>query len=146
MESLSGRVIRSGLWLIALNLTGRVLGMVRLFILARLLTPQDFRLFGIALVVISLFDSFSTTGSQPVLIQRQERARELFDTAWTLGLIRGGAAVAGLLLLVAPVVGAFFESTDAVPIVRGMALVPLVQTLTRPSVSTRWPGESPLCP
>jgi O-antigen/teichoic acid export membrane protein len=129
MASLSTRVIRGGLWMVALNGTGRLLGMVRLIILARLLTPRDFGLVGIALVVMSLFQSFSTTGMQLALIQRKARGRELFDTAWTVGLIRGGV-VTGLLLVVAPLVGAFFESTDAVPIVRAMAFAPFIQALT----------------
>jgi O-antigen/teichoic acid export membrane protein len=89
MENLSERVSRSGLWMVALNVTGRLLGMVRLLILARLLTPYDFGLVGIALVVISLFESFSATGTHLALIQRKEPARDLFDTAWTRGSIRG---------------------------------------------------------
>jgi lipopolysaccharide exporter len=129
MENLSGRVIRSGLWMVALNVTGRLLGTVRLLILARLLTPYDFGLAGIALVGISLFGSFTVMGTHLALIQRKERARDLFDTAWTLGLIRG-AIVAGLLLVLAPVVGMFFDSPAAVAIVRVMALIPLMTGLT----------------
>ncbi|MBI4380458.1 MAG: lipopolysaccharide biosynthesis protein [candidate division NC10 bacterium] len=125
MENLSERVIRSGLWMVALNVTGRLLGMVRLLILARLLTPYDFGLVGIALVVISLFESFSAMGTGLALIQRKERARDLFDTAWTLGLIRG-TVMAGLLVILAPVVGSFFASPEAVAVVRVMALVPLI--------------------
>jgi O-antigen/teichoic acid export membrane protein len=115
--------------MVALNATARLLGMVRLLILARLLTPYDFGLVGIALVMISLFESFSATGTHLALIQRKEGARELFDTAWTLGVIRGGA-VAGLLLVLAPAVGMFFESPAAVAVVRVMALFPLINGLT----------------
>ena len=129
MENLSERVIRSGLWMVALNVTGRLLGMVRLLILARLLTPYDFGLVGIALVMISLFESFSATGTGLALIQRKERARDLFDTAWTLGLIRG-TAMAGLLVVLAPVVGSFFGSPEAVAVIRVMALAPLIGGLT----------------
>jgi lipopolysaccharide exporter len=129
VQSLSGRVIRGGLWMVALNATGRLLGMVRLLVLARLLTPHDFGLVGIALVMIALFESFSTTGTHLALIQRKERARELFDTAWTLGVIRGGV-VAGVMVIIAPAVATFFESPEAVSIVRTMALVPLIGGLT----------------
>lgn len=128
MESVSGRVIRSGLWMVAMNLTGRLLGTVRLLVLARLLTPHDFGLVGIALVVISLLQSFSATGLHLALIQRRERARDLFDTAWTLGLIRGGL-MAGILEILAPAVGTFFASPEAVAIVRVMALVPVIDAL-----------------
>jgi O-antigen/teichoic acid export membrane protein len=129
MESLSGRVIRSGLWMAAMNLTGRVLGMVRLLVLARLLTPHDFGLFGISLVVLSLIDSFSDTGTQLALIRQPTRARDLFYTAWTLGPIRGGV-IAGLTMILAPAVGTFFGSPEAVVIMRVMAFVPLIRGLT----------------
>ena len=129
MESLSGRVIRGGLWMLAMQLTGYLFGAARLLILARLLTPHDFGLVGISLVVLSLINSFSDTGTQLALIRRPKRARDLFDTAWTLGLIRGGV-VAGLMISLAPAVGMFFGSPEAVAIVRGMAFVPLIRGLT----------------
>jgi O-antigen/teichoic acid export membrane protein len=128
MENLSDRVIRSGLWMVAMNLTGRVLGMVRLLVLARLLTPHDFGLVGVALVMISLLQSFSATGLHWALIQRKEGAEGLFDTAWTLGLIRGGV-LAGVLVGFAPAVGTFFSSPEAVAIVQVMALTPLIDAL-----------------
>ena len=129
MESLSGRVIRSGLWVMALSVTARLLGTLHLLVLARLLTPYDFGLVGISLVMISLFESVSMTGTNLALIQRQERARDFFDTAWTLGLIRG-VVMAGLMLALAPAAGTFFDSPDAVAIIRAMALVPLIRVLT----------------
>jgi O-antigen/teichoic acid export membrane protein len=128
MENLSDRVIRSGLWMVALNLTGRLLAVVRLLALARLLTPHDFGLVGIALLVISLFEEFSASGMHLALIQRKERARDLFDTAWTLGVIRGGVT-AWLLVVLAPAVGTFFDSPNAVTVVRVMALVPFMRGL-----------------
>ena len=136
---LSGRVIRGGLWMVGLNVTGRLVGLLRLFLLARLLTPKDFGLVGVALVVISLFEAFSATGIHATLIERRERARELFDTAWTLGCLRG-AAIATLMVVSAPLVGAFFGAPEAVAIVRVMALVPLLGGLGNVAV-VEWRQE-----
>jgi O-antigen/teichoic acid export membrane protein len=133
MEGLAGRVIRSGLWMVGLNVTGRLASLLRLFVLARLLTPQDFGLVGIALVVITLFDAFSATGISLALIQRQERARELYDTAWTLNALRG-VLVTAVLVASAPAVGAFFDAPDGVAIVRALAVVPLLTGLANIAV------------
>src|SRR5688572_4011442 len=127
METLSRRVIRGGMWVTALNLTGHLLGAARLLVLARLLSPHDFGLVGMAIVAISLFDSV-TIGLYLALIQRQDTSRELYDTAWTIGLIRGGF-VCALLVVLAPAVGWFVGSEEAVSIVRAMAIVPLVRGL-----------------
>lgn len=126
--TLSRRVIEGGLWVTALSLTVHLLAALRLVALARLLSPHDFGLVGTAMVVISLFESV-TIGLYLALIQRQDSGRELFDTAWTLGLIRGGL-VSGLLVVLAPFVGWFVGSDEVVPIVRVMMLVPLLRGLT----------------
>jgi lipopolysaccharide exporter len=129
MPSLSGRVISSGMWVVALSVTAHGLGVIRLLILARLLTPRDFGVVATAVVVISLFEAFSTTGTSLALIRRRPGPpRQLFDTAWTLGLIRGGV-VAVLLVIFAPAVARFFDSPEAVAVVRVMALVPLMSGL-----------------
>jgi O-antigen/teichoic acid export membrane protein len=129
MQTLTARVIRGGAWMLALNMSGRVVTAVRLLVLARLVAPLDFGLVGMALAVTTLLEAFSATGVQLALIQRRDRSRALFDTAWTVGLIRG--AVLGLALVAAaPAVGAFFGSAELVPVVRAMALVPLLRGLT----------------
>ena len=64
MESLSGRVIRGGLWMLAMQLTGYLFGAARLLILARLLTPHDFGLVGISLVVLSFGEIIPKTFAQ----------------------------------------------------------------------------------
>lgn len=132
METLSRRVIRGGLWVTALNLTGHLLGAVRLLILARLLSPHDFGLVGAAVVTISLFEPLGI-GINLALIPRRDEGRELFDTAWTLGLIRGGL-VSALLAVFAPAVGRFVGSQEVAAIVRVMALVPLIRGLTNVGV------------
>src|SRR2546426_6496274 len=115
----------------ALRATGRLLGTIRLLVLARVLGPHEFGVVGIATVVMSLFDAFATKGTQLTLIHRRERARGLFDTAWTLGLVRGVAA-AGLMVVFAPAMGRFFDSPGAGGGGPGMAPAPVVRSLHEP--------------
>lgn len=126
--SLSQRVVSSGLWLAALAGTGRLIGFVRLAALARFLGPREFGVVGAALVTIGMLEALSDLGLFLALINRRETSRELLDTAWTLGVIRGlllGAAT----FLAAPWIGAVFASPEAVDVIRAMALVPLIGSL-----------------
>jgi lipopolysaccharide exporter len=61
-EPLSKRVVRGGIWVFALRIISRGLGLIRTIILARLLAPEDFGLVGIAMLAIATLETFSQTG------------------------------------------------------------------------------------
>jgi len=52
-ETLSQRVVRGGFWVFLLKIVNRCFSLVRLIILARILSPNDFCLMDIALTAIS---------------------------------------------------------------------------------------------
>lgn len=68
MGGLRARVVRGGLWIFALRITNRLFGLVRTIILARLLAPADFGVFGIALLAMSALETFSQTGFGATLL------------------------------------------------------------------------------
>jgi hypothetical protein len=57
----------------------------------------------------------------------------MFDTAWTLGLIRGGLGAA-LQLALAPVLTAFLGSPEALGVARALALAPILRALNNIAV------------
>ena len=69
-ESLSKRVVRGGIWVFTLRITNRGLGFIRTIILARFFAPHDFGLLGIAMLAIATLETFSQTGFQSALIQK----------------------------------------------------------------------------
>jgi O-antigen/teichoic acid export membrane protein len=128
MAGLAHRAIHGGLWVAARTVTGHALGLVRALVLARLLTPHDFGLFAIGFTLLALYGGFSGFGTQLALMRRRERAPEMFDTAWTLGLIRGGIGAA-IQFALAPLLAAFFDAPDALAIIRALALIPILRAL-----------------
>lgn len=70
-DSMTKKVLRGGAWIFALRMINRGAGFVRTIILARLLSPTDFGLFGIALLSISALETFSQTGFQAALVQKK---------------------------------------------------------------------------
>ena len=86
-DSLSQRVVHAGFWAFALRITDRLFGLARTIVLARVLSPNDFGLFGIALLGLSALDTFSQTGFQQALIQKKGDIRPYLNTAWTVQVI-----------------------------------------------------------
>jgi len=99
---------------------------VRTIVLARLLAPKDFGLFGIALLAMSALETFSETGFQAALIQKKGGIKPYLDTAWTMQVIRG-AALALILFGIGPYVAAFFGEPAAATLLRVLGLSMLFQ-------------------
>lgn len=104
-------------WMFFLRIVTKGLGLAKRVILARLLAPNDFGLFGIALVSLSALKQFSTTGFSKALIQKQEDPQDYLNPAWTIQVIRG-LLVGTLLIVSAPFVAEFFGETRAGLILR----------------------------
>lgn len=82
------QVNRGGLLMLGLKGAEGVLAFIRFFILARLLLPEHFGQMGIAFLVLSILDTFSTTGFNVALVQKKD-AEPYLDVAWTVQILRG---------------------------------------------------------
>jgi lipopolysaccharide exporter len=132
-DTLSRRAIRSGFWVLAVRVGDQLLRLARTVFLARLLAPEDFGLFGIALLSLSILDVFSQTGFQAALIQRKDDIGPYLDTSWTIQAIRG-AALALVLFGIAPYVAEFFATPAAAALVRVLGLSAALQGLVNIAV------------
>jgi len=119
-------VVRGGFWVFALRILDRLFKLVRTIVLARLLAPKDFGLFGIALLAMSALETFSQTGFQQALIQKKRDIKPYLDTAWTVQAIRG-TVLALILFGIAPYVAVFFGEPAAASLLRVLGLSMLFQ-------------------
>ena len=115
--SLSGKTARGTFWVFTLRITDSLFRLIRVIVLARLLSPNDFGIFGIALLVISILGAFSQTGHSQALIQKKEQVKSYFDVVWTIGLVRG-FVIAAIVFSLARPAAAFFAAPDAEQILR----------------------------
>ena len=125
-EPLASKVVRSGAWLISLRILEKILGLIRLVILARLLAPNDFGLFGIALLTISTVETFSQTGFQTALVQKKGNITDYLDSAWTVSVLRS-IILFTILFLSAPYVLSFFDSSAPPLIIQVISISILFQ-------------------
>ncbi len=82
--------------------------------------PEDFGIIAMAMIVVGLVEVFSYLGVDLALIQRKEPTRDYYDTAWTINILQG-ALLTIFLLLVAPLIGSFFNEPRVVPVVQVLA-------------------------
>lgn len=127
-EELSHRVVHGGLWQVLQKVASRGVGFVRTVVLARLLAPEDFGLFGIALLTQQSIDVLLRIGVDDKLIHEAEDTEGLLDTAWTIKVVKA-VVVAGGLLLTAPYVAGFFDAPRATPLIQVLSAVVLIQGL-----------------
>jgi len=122
-------------WLGALQIATRGFTLVRIVILARLLSTTQFGLFGIATLVLGFVEIVTETGINVFLIQEQEDIKEYLHTAWIVSIIRG-FLIALLIAVTAPFIALFFHSPDALPLLLFITLVPIFRGFINPAVVT----------
>jgi O-antigen/teichoic acid export membrane protein len=98
---------RSAVLVVGMQWSIRLIGLVSVFILARLLTPGDFGIIGLATGALALVELLSAVGLRQALLRIQEPEREHYDTAFTLQLLLF-SAMAAIGLAAAPLAGSFY--------------------------------------
>lgn len=121
MLSLSPKVIRSGLWSLGGNWLSRGVGILKIVILARLLSPFDFGILGLATLSVNLLNVFSETGIESALIQKEKIEAIDLDTAWTFTLVRGFLLFV-ILFFSAGWVSAYYENDALKPVIETMSI------------------------
>lgn len=124
--SLARKAVRGTVWVFGVKAFTRVFSLIRTIILARLLSPTDFGLFGIALLTLMTLDTFSQTGFLQALIQKKKDIHSYLNSAWTVSILRG-IFLFLILFLIAPYVALFFEASEAKWIIQVIAISFLFQ-------------------
>lgn len=120
-------------WMGGLRVSVRGITFLKLAILARLLTPTQFGLFGIATLVLAFLEIFTETGINIFLIQENEDLKKYVNTSWVVSIARG--TLMSLILLVASsLISSFFHAPDSYRLILLISLVPFVRGFINPSI------------
>ena len=106
--SLSARTLGGIRWSYLATFGRALLSLLVLVVLARLLTPVDFGLQGIAWIFIALGARFAQAGIGPAVVQRYELTGRHIQVGFTLS-VAGGVAMMAIIWLLAPFIGEFFN-------------------------------------
>jgi O-antigen/teichoic acid export membrane protein/glycosyltransferase involved in cell wall biosynthesis len=111
--------------MIALRMANRLLGVISFGILARLLMPEDFGLIALAGSLGALLEIMSDFSVELALIRQSPSHRRLYDTAWTVKILRG-LAVSVLVVLFAPSAAHFFAEQRIEEVMYFLALASFI--------------------
>ncbi len=114
-------VYRGAAKAVLLQWSMRLIGLVSVFILARLLAPEDFGVLGLAVATLALVELLGAVGLRQALLRIREPDRAHYDTAWTIQIILFVAMGLAALAL-APVAGSFYGQPVLTPVIAALSL------------------------
>ncbi|MEM0984893.1 MAG: lipopolysaccharide biosynthesis protein [Pseudomonadota bacterium] len=125
MAQLTASVTKGATWLLAGRFLSQAIGFVSMMFAARFLTPEDVGLAFIAITVMTLVGAILEFPTAAALIHFDEPSRDDYDTAWTLGILRG-LVVSGMLIALAWPIAQFYGDDRLFPLMLLVASYPLI--------------------
>ena len=121
MVSIVERARRGGLWVAIAQFMTRLSGYGVGIVLARLLSPSDYGLFGMASVVSGFISLIGNVGIGAALTQTKENVHRIANAAFWMNLALA-VSLMGLQILVAPLAAQFYSTPAVTRIMQVLAL------------------------
>lgn len=119
-------------WMSGFRMTSRVMSLIKIAVLARVLTPSQFGIFGIASLLLIFLQILTETGINVILIQTSDKIDKYLDSAWVLSIIRG-FFVFLVIVISAPFIAAFFKSPASLNVILLISFSPLISGFINPA-------------
>lgn len=98
-------------------------------VLARILTPEDFGLVAMILVITSFSDFFIDSGFKIGIVQQKTLSDEELSSVFFLNILVGAGFML-LVFLIAPIIGSIYENEQLVPLTQVLSLVYLFKSFS----------------
>lgn len=125
---LKQKVIKASIWVGCIRIMSRSSGFISALILTRYLSPEDYGVVAVGLLIISLLQILTEFGLRKSLIQKQKISQEHIDTGWTVEIGKG-ILISIAIYVFAPLFANFFNTPDSIPIIRVIGISPLLMSL-----------------
>lgn len=129
----TSKAIRGISWMTGFRVTTRVLVFIKTVVLARVLSPTQFGVFGIASLVLTFLEILTETGINVFIIQSKKNIEEYVNSAWVVSILRG-ILISLILILCSPLIASFFNTPEAQGILLFISTVPFVRGFINPAV------------
>nr|WP_315233252.1 lipopolysaccharide biosynthesis protein [uncultured Albidiferax sp.] len=130
--SLAKQGVKAVKWSAIATLARFVMQFAAQILLARILGPENYGIFGMGMVVLTLTNVFSNFGFGWSLLHRKTVTQEDVRFAFTWQMIVGSTATLVLFLL-APVLASFFHEPRVEPVIRWLALACVISAVSSPA-------------
>jgi len=115
LPSVGKQAVRNLSYVVLSQITTVIVSLGTVAILARLLTPEDYGVIGVGMLLIGLFASIQDFGILPSVVQRDTRIEESISVGITLRVIIA-VLITGGIVAVSPLLSNFFGNA-AIPLV-----------------------------
>jgi teichuronic acid exporter len=105
------------------------IGFIISIFLARILTPEDFGLVGMTMVLVSFSQVFMDMGFSTALIQKQEITEEQFSTVFYLNILVG-AFLTLLIFICSDLIASFYKQPAISSIMKGISSLFIINSLS----------------
>lgn len=120
-------------WMSAFRVISRIIATGRGVLLARILTPAQFGVFGIASIILSFLEILTETGINIFLIQEKNDINKFISSAWLVSILRG-VLICVAILISTPLITDFFSMPELHRFLMLISLVPLIRGFINPSI------------
>ncbi|MBB6610709.1 lipopolysaccharide biosynthesis protein [Pontibacter sp. Tf4] len=133
-NNLASKAVSGIKWGSASTVANAVMQIGYTAVMARLLNPEAFGLVALAGVVLRFGSYFANLGLNKAIVQKEELNPEHIRAAFTSSVLLG-ALFTAITWVAAPAAALFFKNPEAVPIIRVMAFMFLINGLSSTAVS-----------
>lgn len=122
MKNLKKKSLNAFLWDLGGTFGRKGISFITSIFLARLLTPEEFGIVGMALVFIAVFQVFGDVGFTKGLIQSQENTSVTYSSIFYINILLGSILTISIYLA-APIVGSFYENDQVTEVLEYLSLL-----------------------
>lgn len=133
-QNIGGRAAVGAAWLIGARLGTKLIDLTTLLLLARLLKPTEFGLVAVAMTLILIVEAILELPVNQVLVRLPTLSSRMFDTAFTVGALRG-LVLAVLLGTLAVPFSIVYRNSDLVLIILILGMAPIARGLLSPRLA-----------
>ena len=129
-----GQTAISGTWTVGARIISRVIDLTTMIVLAHILHPKDFGLVAIAMTVIYIVEAALELPISQALVRLDVIQPEHYNTAFTLGLLRG-LLLSLIICAISWPFARFYGDMRLVPLICALCLAPASRGLVSPKLA-----------
>lgn len=128
---LAHRVARSVMTIVGGRMVIRLIGFINTLLVARLLTPDDFGLIAIGIVLVQMLENISEVGVSRTVVKFRDADQGMFDTLFTLSVLKG-LLVFAVMAVLAPFAAGFYEDPRVTSVMIVLGAIAFLKALRNP--------------
>jgi len=131
--SYSKQAVSGFSWQTLIKIFAALISLIKISVLARLLSPNDFGLFSLTIITLGLSEAAAQTGINITILQSKKSISYFLDTAWVISIARG-FIIAILMILMGFGLSRYFDNHQLISLVTLTSLVPVIKGFINPYI------------